>query len=109
MVRWICGTKDRDETPSAVGGSDGVDMYSVPCPVSNLSHTFWFAVLEDGVGLERKGVKIDVSNCDLARKTELHGEPMLVISLCWKPYEMEYARHPNLKLDMNCRMDGWHL
>ena len=45
MIHWICGTKDWDETPSAsllalrilrqpssVGGSDVMDMYSVPRP-----------------------------------------------------------------------------
>ena len=29
-----------------VGGSDGMDMYNVPCSVSNRSHTFRFLVLE---------------------------------------------------------------
>ena len=50
MMHWIFGIKDRDETPSAsllqnlgiediMEVSDGIDMYSVPRHVSNLSKT----------------------------------------------------------------------
>ena len=55
IIRWICGTKDRDEASSASllqklvieditavlcsRGSDYMDMYSAPLPVSNLSQT----------------------------------------------------------------------
>ena len=56
MIHWICGINDRNEThstsllqilasrilswSSTVSHSDGMAMYSGPCPVSNLSQTF---------------------------------------------------------------------
>ena len=59
MIRWICGIKDRDETPSvsllqklgieditSVSDSDGMAMYNRPSPVSNLSQTFRFLAQE---------------------------------------------------------------
>ena len=71
MIRWICGTKDRDETPSAslllkiasktvhrsfaVGDSDGISMYNGPRPVSNLWKPFHYSSPEIKAKLERHG------------------------------------------------------
>ena len=73
-IRWICGTKDQDETPAAhysrnlalrisrqsfaVGGLDGMIMYSVQRPVSNLSPIYRFLAPEGEEGLQRHGLKV---------------------------------------------------
>ena len=70
MFHWICSSKDQGETTSApllqkigikVGGWDSINMYNVPCPVSNLSQTYCFLDLQDrdawgaGVGWAKIG------------------------------------------------------
>ena len=51
-----------------MGGWDGMDMYSVPSPVSYLPQTYHFPVPEGKEGLERHGVNVSrlVSECGLA-------------------------------------------
>ena len=69
MIRWICGIKDRDETPwvslleklgidditlvFTVGDSSGMATYSGPRHVSNLSQTLHFPAIEGKHGLGR--------------------------------------------------------
>ena len=48
------------------GDSDGLEMYSAPCLVSNLSQTKGFLALEGEDGLERRGVENDVRECGLS-------------------------------------------
>ena len=71
-----------------VSHSDGMDMYSGPGPVSILSQTFWFLVLDSKEGLWRRGldvwrlIQVFVAWLTLAHKTEMHGEPVFDMAWC---------------------------
>ena len=92
-----------------VGGSDDMAMYSIPCPVSNLSDLPIPGT--SGWGRSKKTwteyVKTDVSICGLAaidpQDRATWRAAVLDIAWCCQPYRMGHGQHPNLKMDM----DGW--
>ena len=62
-----------------VRSSDGMEMYNVPRPVSNLSQTFRFQALEGEKDIKGglnvwKLMSVIAAWLALTRKTELHGE-----------------------------------
>ena len=97
----------------AVSSSNGVDMYVVPCPISNQSQTFQFPALEGEEGQQRHGLKVwrlmSVSEAwlPLILKTEMYGELLFNIAWYCQPHRMGHGQHPNLKMDMDGWMDGW--
>ena len=133
MIRWICGTKVQDETPSAsllkklalrilwqyfsVGRWDGMVMWSVPGPVSDLSQTYRFPAPEGKEGLEQHGLNVSklismnvhMAWLALSGKTKMHGEPVFDIAWCCQPHQMGHRQHPNLKMDINWSQFWWHL
>ena len=90
----------------AVGGWDGMDMYSVPFPVSNLAQTFRIPAPEGKEGLERHGlntsrlISVIVAWPGLTHKAEMLGEPVFGVAWCCQCHWMGQGRHPNLKMDM---------
>ena len=68
------------------GGWDGMDMYSVSRPVSNLIQTYRFLTPEGKAGLERHGlnvsrlISVNVVWLALTRKTEMLREPVFGIA-----------------------------
>ena len=89
-----------------VGASDDMDVDSVPCPVSDLSHTLWFLALEGKDGLERRGLNVwnlmseIVAWPVLTRKAEMHGERVFNIACCCQR-EKGRRQYPNLKMDID--------
>ena len=87
----------------AAGGWDGMDMCSVPRPVSNLSQIYRFPAPEGKVGLERHGLNMSVlisgyvACLALTYKTEMHGELVLDIVWCCQSHSMGHGERPNLK------------
>ena len=99
MICWICGTKDWDETPSAsllkklgiawyscqsftVGGSDVLDMYSVPHPVSNLQQT------QEIIGTKRwRPKKTDFNEGWMCEECVKNGQRMWFVS----PWENKWS------------------
>ena len=81
----------------AVGGCDGLDVYSVPHSVSNLSHTHRF--LRHGLNVSRL-ISVNVACLALTRNAEMHGESVFDIAWCCQPHWMGHGQHHNLKMDM---------
>ena len=91
----------------AVGGSDGIDMYSVhtsriKCLANLAIHSMRWR------GRHRKTcsecAKNGVRECGrLTVKRELHGGPVFGIAWCCQPDQIGHRQHPKLKMDMY----GW--
>ena len=103
-----------------VGSSDGVDMYSVPHPVSNLSQTYRSSTLESEDGPARCDPNVlrlmldNVACLALTRKTETHGE--LVSDGATNPIRWDGDSTLISKwmdgwrwMDVDGLMDGWML
>ena len=93
-----------------VGSWDGMDMCSVPLPVSNLSQTYCFLPFlapEGKEGLEWHGLnasRLISENVGwllaLTHKTKTLVESVFRIGWCCQPHWMVHGQHPNLKMDM---------
>ena len=98
---------------STVSGSNGVDTYIMPRPVSNLSENFRFSALECKESLKKSGLNVwrlmsvIVAWLALTCKTEMHAKPLFNIFWCCPPHRIGHGQHPHLKLDMDGWMDGW--
>ena len=92
----------------SVGRWDGMVMWSVLGPVSDLSQTYRFPAPEGKEGLEQHGLNVSklismnvhMAWLALSRKTKMHGEPVFDIAWCCQPHQMGHRQHPNLKMDI---------
>ena len=116
MIRWICGTKLEDETPSAnlLKKLDIADISAVlrSRRLRWAGHvqraTSWIKTITDflipgvrGRGRPRKTwrecLRKDEQECGLSganRKTESHGEQACVVVWCCRPHRMGQEKHP---------------
>ena len=114
MSRWICGTKDRDETLSAslqsklgievitrVLRSQRARSYShtqqaVSCIKS--STNFQIPALESMKCLDGRDLNIWRLMSAIVTWMAMHGEPVFSIAWWCQPHRMRHGQHLNLKL-----------
>ena len=130
MILWICGIKDRDETPSASLllklGIDDISSVLRCQRVRLYGHVQWVTSCMKSntnfplpgtrkIGRPRKTwsecVKTNINKCGLASVNPLAkmlGELVFGIAWCCQPHLLRHGQPLNLKwIWMNGWMDGW--